>query len=57
MSFRQQVRIEAIPRRFHSATTPVINGDNKMITRGHIGCIIWIIQIIKRFTDTADNNF
>lgn len=40
----------------HSATTPVINGDNKMITRGHIGCIIWIFQIIKRHTDTADNN-
>ena len=40
----------------HSATTPVINGDNKMITRGYIGWIIWIIQIIKGHTDTADNN-
>jgi len=34
----------------------VINSDNKMITLAHIGRIIWIHQIIKRTTYTADNN-
>ena len=34
----------------------VINTDNKMITRGDIGRRIWIYQIIKRTTDSTDNN-
>ena len=34
----------------------VINADNKMITRGDIGRRIWIYQIIKRTTDSTDNN-
>lgn len=34
----------------------VINADNKMITLGHIGWIIWINQIIKRTANTTANN-
>lgn len=31
----------------------VINADNNLITAAHIGRIIWIIQIIRRTTNTA----
>ena len=43
----------AIIRSFRAS---VINVDNKMITLAHIGRIIWINQIIKRTTNTAENN-
>ena len=41
----------------HSYGAIVINADNKMITLAHIGRIIWINQIIKRATNTTENNF
>ena len=34
---------------------PVINADNKMITEGVIGWIIWIYQIIKGTTNRTNN--
>jgi hypothetical protein len=34
---------------------PVINADNKMITGGVIGWIIWIYQIIKGTMNRTDN--
>ena len=34
----------------------VIDADNKMITLAHIGRIKWIYQIIKRTTNTTENN-
>ena len=34
----------------------VINSDNKLITLAYIGRIIWIHQIIKSTTNTAENN-
>ena len=40
----------------HSYGASVINADNKMITLAHIGRIIWIYQIIKRTTNTTENN-
>ena len=36
--------------------TSVINANNKMITRDYIGRMIWIIKIIERYTDKADNH-
>ena len=39
-----------------SCRASVINADNKMITLAHIGRIIWIYQIIKRTTNTIENN-
>lgn len=41
----------------HSYRVGVINADNKMITLARIGRIIWIYQIIKGFTYSAENNF
>jgi len=35
---------------------PVINADNKMITGGVTGWIIWIYQIIKGTTNRINNN-
>jgi hypothetical protein len=34
---------------------PVINADNKMITEGVIGWIIWTDQIIKGTTNRTNN--
>ncbi len=41
----------------HSFRANVINADNKMITLAHIGRIIWIYQIIKRFTYSTENKY
>ena len=40
----------------HSYRVSVINSDNKMITLAHIGRIIWIYQIIKRYTYSTEND-